>query len=121
MVQTLGPQIRAKLEKEIKALNGIKFQLAFKVQFRKDNPDGIEEYTDPVLRHKQEDILQNSEIEGGPQSSFPHDPRNSGEVHAERVRLGCRSSGSPLAEHRQISASTFHYQQWCDLRRQLSM
>ena len=25
---------------------------------------------------------------GGPQSSFPHDPRNSGEVDAERVRLG---------------------------------
>ena len=41
----------------------------------------------------------------GPQSSFPHDPRNSGEVDAERVRLGCRSSGSPLAGHRQISAT----------------
>ena len=66
---------------------------------------------DPVLRHKQEAILQNSEIEGGDgsgggaQSSFPHDPRHSGEVDAERVRLGCRSSGSPLAEHRQISAT----------------
>ena len=42
----LRPQIRAKLEEEIKALNGIKFQLALKVQLRKDNPDGSEEYTD---------------------------------------------------------------------------
>ena len=94
------------LEEEIKALNGIKFQLALKVQLLKDNPGGSEEYTDPVMRHKQEAILQNREIEGGgPQSSFPHDPRNSGEVDAERVRLGCRSSGSPLAGHRQISAT----------------
>ena len=73
------PQIWAKLEEEIKALNGIKFQLALKVQLRKDNPDGSEEYTDPVLRHKQEAILQNSEIRwgGGAQSSFPHESRNS--------------------------------------------
>ena len=42
-------QIWAKLEEEIKALNGIKFQLALKVQLRKDNLDGSEEYTDPVL------------------------------------------------------------------------
>ena len=63
-LEGVRPQIRAKLEKEIKALNGIKFQLALKVQLRKDNPDGSEEYTDPVLRHKQEAILQNSEIEG---------------------------------------------------------
>ena len=61
--------------------------------------------TQTLNSHKQEAILQNSEIEGGPQSSFPRDPRNSGEVDAERVRLGCRSSGSPLAGHRQISAT----------------
>ena len=53
------------LEEEIKALNGIKFQLALKVQLLKDNPGGSEEYTDPVMRHKQEAILQNREIEGG--------------------------------------------------------
>ena len=63
-LEGVRPQIRAKLKEEIKALNGIKFQLALKVQLRKDNPDGSEEYTDPVLRHKQEAILQNSEIEG---------------------------------------------------------
>ena len=64
----MRPQIRAKLEREIKALGGVKFQLALKVQLRKDNPDGSEEYTDPVLRHKQEAILQNSEIKLSPRS-----------------------------------------------------
>ena len=56
------PRIHDKLEEEILALNGIKFQLALKVQLRKDNPDGSEEYTDPVLRHKQEALLQASDI-----------------------------------------------------------
>ena len=67
----MRPQIRAKVEEEIKALNRIKFQLALMVQLRKDNPDGSEEYTDPVLRHKQEAILHNSEIEGALNQAFP--------------------------------------------------
>ena len=100
----MRPQILAKLEEEIKAVGGVKFQLALKVQFRKDNPDGSEEYTDPVLHHKQEAILQNSEIEGALNQDFPT-IQETGEVDAERVRLGCRLSGSPLAEHRQISAT----------------
>ena len=50
------------LEEEILALNGVKFKLAFKVQLRKDNPDGSDEYIDPVLRHKQEALLQTSEF-----------------------------------------------------------
>ena len=70
-LEGLRPQIRAKLEEEIKDLNGIKFQLALKVQLRKDNADGSEEYTDPVLRHKQDAILQNSEIEGALNQAFP--------------------------------------------------
>ena len=61
-LQEVEPQIHDKLEEEILALNGIRFQLALKVQLRKDNPDGNEEYTDPVLRHKQEALLQASEI-----------------------------------------------------------
>ena len=60
--QELEPRIHDKLEEEILALNGIKFHLALKVQLRKDNPDGSKEYTDPVLRHKQEALLQASEI-----------------------------------------------------------
>ena len=36
------PQIRKKLTEEISALNGIKFQLALKVQLKKESPDGTE-------------------------------------------------------------------------------
>ena len=57
-MQEVELRIHDKLEEEILALNGIKFQLALKVQLRQDNPDGSEEYTDPVLRHKQEALLQ---------------------------------------------------------------
>ena len=61
-LQEVEPRFHDKLEEEILALNGIKFQLALKVQLREDNPDGSEEYTDPALRHKQEALLQASEI-----------------------------------------------------------
>ena len=59
-MQEVEPGIHDKLEEEILALNGIKFQLALKVQLPKDNPDGSAEYTDPVRRHKQEALLQAS-------------------------------------------------------------
>ena len=61
-MQKVVPRIHDKLNGEILALNGVKFQLALNVQLRKDNPDSSEEYTDPVLRHKQEALLQASEI-----------------------------------------------------------
>ena len=70
-LEGVRPQILAKLEEEIKALGGVKFQLALKVQLRKDNPDGSDEYTAPVLRHKQEAILQNNEIKGALNQAFP--------------------------------------------------
>ena len=64
--------IRKKLGEELKALNGgLKFQLALKVDLVKVNPDGSEEYTDPVLRHKQEAVLQKSEIKAALQQAFP--------------------------------------------------
>ena len=62
LMQEVEPRINDRLEEEILALNGVKFQLALKVQLRKDNPDGSEEYTDPVRRHKQAALLQASEI-----------------------------------------------------------
>ena len=65
------PQIWAKLKEEIKALNGVKFQLALKVQLRKDNPDGSKEYVSPVMRQKQLTALQNSEIDGALNQAFP--------------------------------------------------
>ena len=39
------PQIYKKLTEEVVAFRGVKFQLALKVQLRKGNPDGSEEYT----------------------------------------------------------------------------
>ena len=44
-MQEVKRRIHDKLEEKILALNGVKFQLALKVQLRKDNPDGSEEYT----------------------------------------------------------------------------
>ena len=61
-MQEVEPRIHDKLEEEILALNGIKFQLALKVLLWKDNPDGSEVYTDPVMLHKREALLQASEI-----------------------------------------------------------
>ena len=49
----------------------MKFQLALKVDLVKVNPDGSEEYTDPILRHKQEAVLQKSEIKAALQQAFP--------------------------------------------------
>ena len=65
-------QIRAKLEEELHAINGVKFQLALKVKLRKTKPDGIEEYTDPVLRHKQEALLKADEINAALDKAIPH-------------------------------------------------
>ena len=64
--------IQKKLEEELKTLKGgLKFQLALKVDLEKANPDGSEEYTDPVLRHKQETVLQKSEIKAALHQAFP--------------------------------------------------
>ena len=71
-MQEVEPRIHDKLEEEIFALNGVKFQLALKVQIRKDNPDGSEEYTVTVLRHKQEALLQASKINEDLNRAIPH-------------------------------------------------
>ena len=65
------PQIHQKLTEEILDLNGVKFQLAMKVQLSKANQDGTEEYTDPVLQHKQEATLQAHEINEDTGQCFP--------------------------------------------------
>ena len=41
-LEGVRPQIRQKLTEEILAIKGVKFQLALKVQLRKDRPDGGE-------------------------------------------------------------------------------
>ena len=58
--------------RKISWLNGVMFQLALKVQLRKDNPDGSEEYTDPVLRYKQKALLQASDINEDLNKAIPH-------------------------------------------------
>ena len=71
-LEKMRPRIRKKLEEEIRALNGIKFQLALNVQLRKTGPDGTEEYTDPVFHHKQKVILQPSEVDGALDKAIPN-------------------------------------------------
>ena len=71
-LESVESQIQKKLEEELRALGGgLKFQLALKVDLVKVNPDGSEEYTDPVLRHKQVVVLQKSEIKAALQQAFP--------------------------------------------------
>ena len=71
-LESVEPQICKKLEEELEALGGgLKFQLALKVDLVKVNPDGSEEYTDPILRHKQEAVLQKSGIKAALQQAFP--------------------------------------------------
>ncbi|KAK3784623.1 hypothetical protein RRG08_003431 [Elysia crispata] len=71
-LERVEPQIRGKLEEEFVALGGgLKFQLALKVELVKVNPDGSEEYTEPVLRHRQEAVLQESEIATALEEAFP--------------------------------------------------
>ena len=45
-------------------------QLALKIQLQKSKADGVVEYTDPMLRHKQEALLQDSEISEALNKSF---------------------------------------------------
>ena len=71
-LQSVEPQIREKLEEELRALRGgLKFQLALKVELVKVNPDGSEEFMEPVLRHRQEAVLQESEITAALEEAFP--------------------------------------------------
>ena len=71
-LESVEPQIREKLEKELEALGeGLKFQLALKVELVKVNPDGSEEFMEPIIRHKQEAVLQKNEIKAALEESFP--------------------------------------------------
>ena len=71
-LESTESKIRRKLEEELRTLGGgLKFQLALKVDLVKVNPDGSEKYTDPVLRHKQEAVLQKSEITAALRQAFP--------------------------------------------------
>ena len=67
-LKEVRPLIKKKLIEELLDLDGVKFQLALKVKLKKESPDGTEEFTDPVLRHKQEA----SEIKEALDKAIPH-------------------------------------------------
>ena len=71
-LEGVRPQTRQKLTEDILAIKGVKFQLALRVQLRNDRSDGGEEYTDPIIRHKQETILQAAERNEVLDKAFPH-------------------------------------------------
>ena len=70
-LEGVRPKIQEKLEEEVRALNGVKLQLALKVSLRKNGPDGTEELMEPVLRHKQEALLQPTDIGAALDAAFP--------------------------------------------------
>ena len=71
-LEGIHTHMQGRLEEKLRDLTSLKFQLAFKVQLSKARPDGTEEYTDPVLRHKQETILQKSEISIALEQAIPY-------------------------------------------------
>ena len=99
-MQEVEPRIHDKLEKEILALNGTKFQLTLKVQLRKDNPDGREEYIHPVLHNKQEALLQASEINEDLNKAIPHLLELLEKWTQRGSGMGGRQSADSLAGHR---------------------
>ena len=69
-LEGVRPQIHSKLEEELQALHGIKFQLSLKVQLSKDFGN-VKEFVSPVLRHKQEVLLQVNEIDEAINKDIP--------------------------------------------------
>ena len=69
-LEGVRPQILSKLEEELQALHGIKFQLSLKVQLSKDFGN-VKEFVSPVLRHKQEVLLQVNEIDEAINKDIP--------------------------------------------------
>ena len=70
-LKEVRPLIKKKPIEELLDLGGLKFQLALNVQLQKESPDGSEEFTDPVLRHKQEALLQASEMKEALDKAIP--------------------------------------------------
>ena len=97
-LKEVRPQIKKKLIKELLDLGGITFKLALKVQLQKESPDGTEEFTDPVLHHKQEALLQASKIKEALDKAIPH-LLGLLEKWTQRVGVGGRQSADSLAGH----------------------
>ncbi|KAK3762928.1 hypothetical protein RRG08_008145 [Elysia crispata] len=103
-LQSVEPQIREKLEEELRALRGgLKFQLALKVELVKVNPDGSEEFMEPVLRHRQEAVLQESEIATALEEAFPR-------LQETLEKLTQRGSGWAVVQVRKLWLDIARYQ-----------
>ena len=103
-LESVKPKIREKLEKELIALRGgLKFQLALKVELVKVNPDGSEEYMEPVLRHRQEAVLQENEIATALEEAFPR-------LQETLEKLTQRGSGWMVVQVRKLWLDIARYQ-----------
>ncbi|KAK3772394.1 hypothetical protein RRG08_031418 [Elysia crispata] len=103
-LESVEPQIHEKLEEELRVLRGgLKFQLALKVELVKVNPDGSEEYMEPVLRHRQEAVLQESEIATALEEAFPR-------LQETLEKLTHRGSGWVVVQVRTLWLDIARYQ-----------
>ena len=103
-LEDVRPKIHQKLVDKILALNGVKFQLALRIQLPKTNPDDSEEFTSPVLRHRQKALLQADEIKKALDRAFPS-ILDILEKWTQRFGAGSRSGANALAGHRQVPAT----------------
>ncbi|KAK3750211.1 hypothetical protein RRG08_004434 [Elysia crispata] len=103
-LEIVEPKIREKLEKELRVLRGgLKFQLALKVELVKVNPEGSEEYFEPVLRHRQETVLQENEITAALEETFPR-------LQETLEKLTQRGSGWAVVQVRKLWLDIDRYQ-----------
>ena len=103
-LESVERKIREKLEEELRALRGgLKFQLALKVELVKANPDGSEEFMEPVLRHRQEAVLQESEIATALEEAFPR-------LQETLEKLTQRGSGWAVVQVRKLWLDIARYQ-----------
>ena len=103
-LEIVEPKIREKLEKELRVLRGgLKFQLALKVELVKVNPDGSEEYFEPVMRHRQETVLQENEITAALEETFPR-------LQETLEKLTQRGSGWAVVHVRKLWLDIARYQ-----------
>ena len=103
-LESVEHKIRGKLEEELRALRGgLKFQLAIKVELVKANLDGREELMEPILRHKQEAVLQKNEITAALEEAFPR-------LQETLEKLTHRGSGWAVVQVRKLWLDIARYQ-----------
>ena len=78
--------------------------MAFETQLRKDNPNDSEEYTDPVLGHKQV-LLKAYYSDETLERVFPRIQIMLEELDTKRLGVGCREMTKALAGHHLIPTS----------------